>query len=193
MVHSWPRAVLTRFACHLFNAASIFEFPGMPTKPILVQLNWVLLLIIHGRLKHSLVQPSQLMHNGIVVDMVLSVYTRHRMPYEMECKAWLWMVLTFHFLMMESNCLFGIASLWISNFLQCKHQFLLEPSNDICGTIWCIIFTLLTLDPRLLLFTITLFPRKLLKSGSAILVFSMRGYPQDFGKHHSVGTISCTQ
>jgi hypothetical protein len=30
----------------------------MSTKPILVQLNWFLLLIIHGRLKHSLVQVS---------------------------------------------------------------------------------------------------------------------------------------
>jgi hypothetical protein len=65
--------------CHLSNAISIFEFPGTSIKPVLVQLN-------HGLASddpkevETLIGTSQLMHNGVVVDMVLSVYPRWNAP-----------------------------------------------------------------------------------------------------------------
>ena len=60
-------------ACRLVNAVSIFEFPGTSLQPILVQLNRGLASEDPGQFE-SLVSTSQLMHHGVAVDMVPSVY-----------------------------------------------------------------------------------------------------------------------
>jgi hypothetical protein len=71
--------------------------------------------------------------------------------------------------LMHCLCLFDIASLQLRNLLWCNHWFLLQTSNSICGMTWCIVFVLLILHPKLLLFAVDLFPRMPVKSGSTIL------------------------
>jgi hypothetical protein len=55
-------------ACHLSNAISILEFPGTSIKPILVPLNQVLASDDPQQVE-TLIGTSQLMHNGVAVDM----------------------------------------------------------------------------------------------------------------------------
>jgi hypothetical protein len=89
-------------ACCLSNAVSIFEFPGMSIKPILVQLNHDLASDDPQQVE-TLIGTSQLMPNGVAVDMVPSVYPIRNAPGN-GMQGMTMDGVNIPFLMMESNC-----------------------------------------------------------------------------------------